>query len=68
MPVTPPPARRRDAGGPLILGLILIVLGVFFLARQLIPNLDVNLLWPIVAIVAGAVLIVAAFVRPTHRV
>jgi phage shock protein C len=66
-PDVPPRAlygrNRRDSTAPLVFGLFLILIGGFFLARQFIPQLNFNLLWPIVVIALGAVLIVAAFAR-----
>ena len=56
--------HRNDASGALLVGLILIGVGAFFLVRQYIPSIDSNLLWPLVAIVIGVLLIVAAFGRP----
>jgi phage shock protein C len=61
-------ARRRDPAdrtrGGLIAGLLLILLGGFFLARQLLPSIDWGLWWPVVAIAAGVVLVFAALLPP----
>ena len=70
-------ARRRAAAAPveagddamrggLIAGLVLIVIGGFFLLREILPAFDPGLWWPIVAIGLGIVLIVLA-VRPSRR-
>jgi phage shock protein C len=60
----PAPRNRRDpadrARGGLIAGLVLIVVGGFFLARQFFPAIDLGLWWPIAAIGLGIVLIVLA--------
>jgi hypothetical protein len=48
----------------LVVGLVLILLGAFFLVRQLIPSLDLGLWWPVVAIGLGILLIVLALVPP----
>jgi len=62
------PARRRDQSdrtrGGLIAGFLLILLGGFFLARQLLPSIDWGLWWPVVAIAAGVVLVFAALLPP----
>jgi phage shock protein C len=68
---TPAPrAGRRSADdaarGGLIAGLLLIVLGGFFLLRQLIPAFDLGAWWPVAAIGLGIVLIVLA-VTPSRR-
>lgn len=61
---TPAPRNRRDpadrARGGLIAGLVLIVIGGFFLVRQIVPAIDLGLWWPIAAIGLGVVLIVVA--------
>lgn len=63
-----PRARRRNGDdrsrGGLVVGLVLILLGAFFLVRQLIPSLDLGLWWPVVAIGLGILLIVLALVPP----
>ena len=56
-------SRRNEATGALVLGILLILGGVYFLARQFLPGLDFGLLWPVIVIVLGAFLIVAAFAR-----
>ena len=65
----PPRAGRSgdDAmRGGLIAGLVLIVIGGFFLLREILPAFDPGLWWPIVAIGLGVVLIVLA-VSPSRR-
>lgn len=58
------PADRTRAG--LIFGLLLILLGAFFLIRQFIPAIDVSLWWPAAAILAGVLLVVLALL-PSRR-
>ncbi len=57
-------ARRGDRSdatrGGLVAGLILIVIGAFFLVRELIPSIDLGFWWPTVAIGLGVVLVVVA--------
>lgn len=58
---------RRSEGpgsGPIVFGLLLILGGSFLLARELVPDLRVNLVWPVTVMALGAVLIVLAFLRP----
>jgi hypothetical protein len=59
------PQRRSDsnANGALVIGLILIVAGAFFLARQFIPAFNWSLVWPLIAIGGGLLLILIAFGR-----
>ncbi len=63
-------ARRSDrsdgARGGLVAGLILIIIGGFFLARELIPSIDLGFWWPTVAIALGVVLVVVALM-PSRR-
>ena len=59
--------NRNDASGPIVIGLILIVAGAFFLARQFIPALDISLIWPLVVIGGGVLLILFAFMRTGSR-
>lgn len=55
--------RRSDSNGALVIGLILIVAGVFFLARQFIPAFNWSLVWPLIVIGAGLLLILLALGR-----
>jgi phage shock protein C len=59
---TPDDAMR----GGLIAGLLLIVIGGFFLLRQLIPSFDLGAWWPVAAIGLGIVLIVLAVTPSRH--
>jgi len=40
--------------GPVIVGLVLVVLGVVFLLHQFVPWISMGLIWPIMLIVVGA--------------
>lgn len=59
-------ARRRDSGDParggLIAGLILIVIGGFFLIREFVPWFDWHLWWPVGLIGLGGLLLVLALI------
>ena len=55
--------RRSDATGPIVIGLILIVAGIYFLARQYIPEFNWGLIWPVFIIGGGLLLILFAFGR-----
>jgi len=56
------PADRTRAG--LIAGLLLILLGGFFLIREVVPSIDLSLWWPAAAIIAGVLLVVLALLPP----
>jgi phage shock protein C len=57
------PQRRSDNNGALVVGLILIGAGAFFLARQFIPALNWSLVWPVIVIGGGLLLILLALTR-----
>jgi phage shock protein C len=55
------PVRRRGSGsGSLVLGLILVAVGAYFLIRQYLPQIDTDLLWPIGLVLLGVVLVAAS--------
>lgn len=58
-------APRGDSGrsGGLILGLILIVIGVWFLVRRYLPQFDTAVVWPFILVGLGVLLIVIALGR-----
>lgn len=49
--------------GNLIGGLVLITLGLLFLADEFVPNIDFGDLWPIILIVIGGGLLINSFGR-----
>jgi phage shock protein C len=49
--------------GNLIGGLVLVTLGILFLADEFIPNINFGDLWPIILIVIGAGLLINSFGR-----
>ncbi len=48
---------KRKFEGSLIGGLVLILIGVFFLAEKFIPNISFGDFWPLLLVVVGLVLI-----------
>lgn len=74
VPMAPSPSagrgRHRDpadrARGGLIAGLLLILVGGFFLVRQFVPSIDLGFWWPTVAIGLGVLLIILALI-PSRR-
>jgi phage shock protein C len=58
-------ARRERNGfpGAVILGLVLVAIGVFFLAREWIPSLDWDWFWPLILVGLGVILLVGALTR-----
>jgi len=55
--------RRGSGGGAMIFGLILIVLGAWFLLRRYIPDIDMSWVMPGALIVIGLVLVMTALAR-----
>ena len=49
--------------GPIAAGLVLIVIGVLFFAREAIPGFDLGRLWPVASVVLGVSLLVLS-IRP----
>lgn len=59
--------RRRNEGViGLVFGLLLILLGAWFLLREYVPEVDLESFWPIAIIALGVLLLVLAF-RPGRR-
>jgi phage shock protein PspC (stress-responsive transcriptional regulator) len=56
-------ARRGSGGGSWVFGLILIGLGAYFLAREYLPDIDVDRLWPLGLVLLGVLLLFAAMRR-----
>lgn len=56
-------ARRRSGGGSWVFGLILIGLGIYFLAREYLPAFDFDRLWPLGLVLLGVLLLFAAMRR-----
>jgi phage shock protein C len=56
-------AARSDGSGALVVGLILIGLGVFFLAQQYLPAFQWGRVWPVVLVIVGAVVLITSYRR-----
>jgi phage shock protein C len=54
------PVKKENKNG-LIGGVVLIALGLIFLANRFIPNINFGDLWPLVLVVLGGVLIATSF-------
>lgn len=54
---------RDGAPGALIVGALLVLLGIFFLAREFLPEIDFDWFWPLVLVGVGAVMVVSALGR-----
>jgi phage shock protein PspC (stress-responsive transcriptional regulator) len=63
--------RARRAANPdegrtigLLVGGFLVLIGIAFLLRNFIPTIDFDLFWPVILVIVGIVILVAAF-RPS---
>lgn len=56
-------AERGGMTGGAILGGFLILLGLFFLARQYLPSIDFDWFWPLALVALGVVLLMSALGR-----
>lgn len=54
---------RGSSGAPLVIGGFLVLLGLFFLAREWIPQLDFDWFWPAMLIALGVIILITAFGR-----
>jgi phage shock protein PspC (stress-responsive transcriptional regulator) len=52
--------RNRSAGGSWVFGLILVLVGLYLLAREYLPDLDLDRLWPLGLVLVGVVLLFGA--------
>ena len=62
------PQTKERKRGSLIGGLVLITLGLLFLADELIPQINFSDLWPVVLIVIGIGLLINAVTRRKHNI
>jgi hypothetical protein len=59
---TPAPTRSDSDGGRagLVVGIGLVVIGVWFLVRDYLPDFNWNLVWPAILIGIGALILVTS--------
>lgn len=60
----PPEPRRGENRAGFFVGLGLVVIGVWFLLREYLPDFDWSLVWPVVLIGIGAAVLIATMRRP----
>ena len=60
---SPPPEIKTQKRGSFIGGMVLITLGVLFLADEFIPQVNFGDLWPVILIVVGAGLLLNAVTK-----
>ncbi|HEX2194051.1 MAG TPA: PspC domain-containing protein [Candidatus Limnocylindria bacterium] len=59
--------RRRPSDGAMVFGLILILLGAWFLVDEYLPAVDTDLLWPIALVIIGLALLFVSLRRRDAR-
>jgi phage shock protein C len=58
------PARSVTAGNAgIVVGIGLVLLGVWFLVREYLPNIDWSLLWPLVLVGIGVLILITSMRR-----
>ena len=55
---------RDSGGGAILLGVVLVLVGGWFLLQRFLPQIESALVWPAILIVVGLVLVVGALRRP----
>jgi phage shock protein C len=64
---SPTPARtatvRDDGRAGVVVGAGLVLIGLWFLLREYLPDFDWNLVWPLIIVGIGAVIVVASMRR-----
>lgn len=71
VPPAPPPwaipprrhRRERSGSGAMIIGILLVLLGTFFLLRTFVPELELGAFWPAILVVVGVALLLGS-IRP----
>ncbi|HXX60053.1 MAG TPA: DUF5668 domain-containing protein [Candidatus Sulfotelmatobacter sp.] len=53
----------NERRGAIVGGLFLVLLGLAFLAQELVPDLDIGRFWPVILVIIGAALIASSFRR-----
>jgi phage shock protein C len=64
-PTAAPRSRSDGAGAAFIIGIGLVILGIWFLVREYLPPIDWSLVWPVVLIGTGALILVISMRRRT---
>ena len=56
----PPVERRNDNRAGIVVGIGLVVIGLWFLLRPYLPDIQWNLIWPLAIVAVGGLILVTA--------
>jgi phage shock protein C len=59
-PATAAAPGRSAERGSLVLGLVLVAAGVFFLVREFVPEIQWGRVWPVALLIVGGVLLIGS--------
>ena len=62
-----PATRRSDGNAGVVVGIGLVLIGLWFLLREYLPDIDWSLIWPLVIVAIGAVILVTSMRRREGR-
>ena len=60
-----PASRTSDGRAGVVVGIGLVLIGVWFLLREYLPEIDWSLIWPLVIVGIGAAILVTSMRRRT---
>ena len=60
---TEPVSRPSDGRGGMVVGIGLVLVGLWFLLREYVPDIDWSLIWPLIVVGVGAVILVTSMRR-----
>jgi len=61
--VAEPASRPSDGRGGVVVGIGLVLVGVWFLLREYVPDIDWSLIWPLVVVGVGVIILVTSMRR-----
>ena len=57
---TEPAAHPSDGRGGMVVGIGLVLVGLWFLLREYVPDIDWSLIWPLIVVGVGVVILVTS--------
>jgi phage shock protein PspC (stress-responsive transcriptional regulator) len=59
----PPPVARSDGRAGVVVGIGLVLIGLWFLLRQYLPDIDWGFVWPLAIVAVGVLVLMSAMGR-----